>query len=222
MKKFLLIGFTFLALSTIGFYSLGKLTINDPLPVQQQKKISVPALQDGDIIFQSSRSGQSLAVQLATKSKYSHVGLIYLIDKEVYVYEAVQPVKVTPFNEWIKHGDGQHYVVKRLNDSEELLTPTVIQKMKTVGEQFNHKDYDLYFSWSDERIYCSELVWKIYKEAVGIELGELQELKDFDLTHPIVKQKLKERYGNNIPYDEKVISPVAIFESELLETILSK
>ena len=80
----------------------------------------------------------------------------------------------------------------------------------------------MYFGWSDDRIYCSELVWKIYKEALGIELGKLQQLKEFDLSHPIVQKKLKERYGNNIPYDEKVISPAAIFESEELELVTSK
>jgi hypothetical protein len=32
---------------------------------------------------------------------------------------------------------------------------------------------------------------------------------------------LKERYGKNIPLDEDVISPGAIFESEVLETVLT-
>ena len=34
----------------------------------------------------------------------------------------------------------------------------------------NNKDYDLYFEWSDDKIYCSELVWKIYKNGADIEL----------------------------------------------------
>ena len=54
------------------------------------------------------------------------------------------------------------------------------------------KDYDLYFEWSNEKIYCSELVWKIYKEGAGIEIGELEELSSFDLTNEIVKRKMKE------------------------------
>ena len=66
---------------------------------------------------------------------------------------------------------------------------------------------------------CSELVWKIYKEAVGIELGELQELKSFDLSNDIVKKKLQERYKGKIPLDEKVISPADIFESSHLVKI---
>src|SRR5690606_5876902 len=34
-------------------------------------------IQNGDIIFQTSKSSQSQAIQLATKSKYSHMGIIY-------------------------------------------------------------------------------------------------------------------------------------------------
>ncbi|MBL4670033.1 MAG: hypothetical protein JKY30_12325 [Flavobacteriales bacterium] len=34
-------------------------------------------IQNGDIIFQISKSSQSKAIQLATNSKYSHMGIIY-------------------------------------------------------------------------------------------------------------------------------------------------
>lgn len=34
-------------------------------------------IQNGDIIFQTSTSGQSKAIQIATGSKYSHMGIIY-------------------------------------------------------------------------------------------------------------------------------------------------
>lgn len=33
------------------------------------------------------------------------------------------------------------------------------------------------------------------------------------MSSQIVKQKMKERYGNNIPLDELVISPSAIYDS---------
>jgi len=84
------------------------------------------------------------------------------------------------------------------------------------------KNYDLYFEWSDDRIYCSELIWKIYKEGTGLEIGKLEELADFDLSNPAVKAKLKERYGNTIPKHEKVISPAAMFDSELLYIVVNK
>ena len=176
-------------------------------------------IQNGDIIFQTSQSEQSKAIQLATHSKYSHMGIIYESDGQYFVYEAVQPVKLTPLKDWINRGEKGHYVIKRLKNSDIVLTKETLTTMKKIGEKYSGKNYDIYFEWTDDKIYCSELVWKIYKEATGIEIGELEELSDFDLTDEIVKQKMKERYGDNIPKDEKVISPAAMFNSDKLTTI---
>jgi hypothetical protein len=178
-----------------------------------------PTLQDGDIIFQISKSNQSKAIQLATKSKYSHMGMIYKKANKVYVFEAIQPVKLTTLENWVARGEKQHYVVKRLKESEKILSDQVKQKMKLIGEKFLGKDYDIYFEWSDNRIYCSELVWKIYKETVNIEIGNLEKLGNFDLSNKLVKKKLKERYGDKIPMNESVISPEAMFSSDKLWTV---
>jgi len=176
-------------------------------------------VQNGDIIFQTSKSSQSKAIQLATNSKYSHMGIIYEINGQLFVYEAVQPVKLTLLNDWINRGKNGHYVIKRLKNSDKILTQEILTKMKQVGEKFKGKNYDLYFEWSDDKIYCSELVWKIYKEGANIEIGKLEELSDFDLTHNVVRQKMKERYGDNVPMGEKVISPAEMFGSNKLITI---
>jgi len=178
-------------------------------------------LREGDLIFQTSLSRQSRAIQLATKSKYSHCGLIYKDGKEYYVFEAVQPIKRTPLEKWIARGKDGKYVIKRLKNADQVLTPATLAKMKQIGDAFNGKNYDLTFEWSDDKIYCSELIWKIYQRATGLEIGKTERLRDFDLTNEAVKQKMKERYGEKIPMNEIVISPAAIFGSELLITVKS-
>lgn len=178
-------------------------------------------IKNGDIIFQTSLSAQSKAIQLATKSKYSHCGIVYHNQNGYYVFEAIQPVKLTPLDQWIARGKDGKYVIKRLKNAGDILTSAVLDKMNKAGNEFKGKNYDLTFEWSDERIYCSELVWKIYQRATGLEIGKLQKLKDFDLTDEKVQKIMKERYGNNIPLDETVISPASIFDSELLFTIES-
>jgi hypothetical protein len=174
---------------------------------------------NGDVVFQTSRSSQSLAIQLATKSPYSHMGIVYLREGEPFVFEAVQPVTLTPLAEWVARGEGGHFVAKRLRDANSILTAGTLQTMREVGERFAGKDYDLYFEWSDDRIYCSELVWKVFDEGAGIQLGDRQTIADFDLTHPAVQAKLRERFGDRIPRDEVVVSPVAIFDAPQLETV---
>lgn len=184
-----------------------------------QEKIELTTYQTGDIVFQTSTSSQSKAIQLATNSKYSHVGIIVNEQNKLYVLEAVQPVKLTLLNEWINRGKANHFVVKRLENADEILTKNKIQKAVKVGKKMIGKNYDSAFEWSNKKIYCSELVWKIYKEGLNIKLCDLKKLKDFNLENEVVKAKLKERYGNNIPMDEKVVSPQDIFESKKLITI---
>jgi hypothetical protein len=174
---------------------------------------------NGDIVFQTSRSSQSLAIQLATKSPYSHMGIVYVRDGEPLVFEAVQPVKLTPFRAWIERGERKHFVAKRLRDADSRLTPEALQRMRAAGEQLSGKDYDLYFEWSDERIYCSELVWKVFERGAGIRLGEQQAIAAFDLSHPAVQATVEERYGDQVPLNEVVVSPVAIFNATELFTV---
>lgn len=174
---------------------------------------------DGDIIFQTSQSAQCEAIRIATLSKFSHCGIIYIENGKTYVYEAVQPVKMTLLSNWITHGEDSKYVVKRLKNSGEILNKEVLSKMKSYGSTLNKIDYDQYFEWSDEKIYCSELVWKIYKVGANIELCDLQKLKEFDLTNPKVKAILFKRYGTKIPYEESVVAPSQIANSDKLITI---
>jgi uncharacterized protein YycO len=178
-------------------------------------------IRNGDIIFQTSLSGQSKAIQAATHSRYSHCGLIYKDGNKFFVFEAVQPVKMTPLDKWIARGQDGKFVIKRLKNADRILTTSTLQRMRQVGETFAGKNYDLTFEWSDNKIYCSELIWKVYKQATGIEIGKLEKLRDFDLTNEVVKKKMKERYGDKLPLDEIVISPAAIFDSDLLTTVKS-
>lgn len=173
-------------------------------------------LKNGDIVFIVNPSGQGKAIQLATKSKYTHVGIVLIENGKTMIYHAVEPVSKNTFDEFVgMSADGKYYI-KRLKDQSKL-TQDVISKMLTEAKSQLGIHYDLGFSWNDDELYCSEFVWKLYNHALGIDVGKLRPLKEFDLTHPAVKQKLTERYGKNIPLNENMISPGDMYESELLE-----
>jgi hypothetical protein len=176
-------------------------------------------LRDGDIIFHRSRSSQSEAIQRATHSPYSHMGMVVYRDGRPHVFEAIATVRYTPLAQWTARGASGHYVVKRLKTP---LTSLQSQKLRDAAARYAGKPYDLYFEWSDDRIYCSELVWKAYRDALGLELGARQQLREFDLSDPLVQAKMRERYGGKVPLGEPVISPAAVYESSLLQTIASK
>jgi Permuted papain-like amidase enzyme, YaeF/YiiX, C92 family len=183
---------------------------------------NVPPVRDGDVIFQTSRSSQSLAIQHATGSPYSHMGLVLFRDHKPYVFEAIATVRFTPLDRWIARGAGQHFVLKRLRNADTVLNGAGMDKLRMAAERFAGRPYDLTFDWSDDRIYCSELVWKAYDRGLGIHIGTLQTIRDFNLTDPAVSAKLHERYGDNIPLGEPVISPVSMFRSTLLVTVAER
>lgn len=180
------------------------------------------ALCDADIIFHTSRSRQSVAIQRATNSRYSHVGILFKEGAQWYVYEAGSPVKKTPLQQWINRGVGGHYVIRRLKNSGSLLRPSAIQTMKSAARGFIGTPYDVYFGWSDERLYCSELVWKIYKRGAGIELNQPTPLSEFNLTDPVVAAEVKRRFPRGIPRSEKAISPDQIFRYQELITVVQQ
>ncbi len=216
MKKkwaYIILSFIILLVFLIGKQSAKRVDVTFS---QIEKKLSKD-FKDGDIIFQTSESSQSNAIKLATNSNITHCGILFKKDSLTYVVEAVQPVKITRLYEWIANGKNKKYAVKRL----ENLNKNQLQNMKNYGMKLIGKNYDLYFGWDDTKIYCSELVWKIYKKGANIELCKLKKLKEFNLSDKNVKKVLNERYGNEIPLNEKVVSPSQIYESSLLKTIYS-
>ena len=132
------------------------------------------------------------------------------------VLEAVQPVRTTPLDKWIRRGVDSRFVVKRLRDRGLLKSAVMRDSMRAWGKGHQGKDYDLSFAWSDDEMYCSELVWKLYKEVVGIELAPLQTVANFSLESPEVQQQLRKRWPRGIPPKEPMVAPVGLFESPLL------
>lgn len=219
-QKYIFLIITFALSFSLALFVAMKVFPNNPFSKKKIENAAVNKVESGDIIFQTSQSPQCEAVRIATNSKFSHCGIIYNLNGKWFVFEAVQPVKLTPLDEWITHGKDNKYAVKRLKNAKTVLTPEILQKMENYSQQFDGKQYDAYFEWTDSKIYCSELVWKIYKNAAGIELSKLRELKGFNLSDARVQKILKERYGNTIPLNEKVVAPSDLADSDLLITII--
>ena len=173
-------------------------------------------VQDGDIIFHTSRSAQSEAIALATDSALTHVGIITIEDGRALVVEAVQPVKVTPLTTWIARGVGGKY---RLMRPKKPLNSRQVRAMRQEGRKHLGKHYDLRFEWSDDRMYCSELVWKIYQEGAGIELAKLRPMDSYRLGHPKVRALIAKRWGSGLDWKSPMVAPSDLAESTLLQVV---
>lgn len=176
---------------------------------------SSQSFKNGDIIFHTSKSSQSKMVQSVTNSNLTHCGIIFYQKGKPFVLEAVQPVKVTPLQEWTNRGVGGKFIVSR---AKTPLTEKQLNEMFAYGKSLLGKNYDLKFQWSDKNMYCSELVYKVFV-AGDIFLGNPKKFSDYNLNGKSVKDAIKSRYGNSINMNEMVITPVDIYESSVVKTV---
>ena len=185
-----------------------------------KKKAKTPRyerLRTGDIVFQHTGGEQGVAVEAATNSPYTHVGVVFEKEGELYVLEAVQPVQVIRLKDFRKRSDIFH--ARRLID-ETPLDMDAITKAIEWGQKQIGKDYDSLFQWSDDTLYCSELVWKVYHEGAGLDLCKTKNFSAYFIEKPEVRAIIKKRYGNTpLPATEPVVAPSDLAESPLLKEV---
>jgi len=159
------------------------------------------------VVLQTSGSAQSAAIQIATRSPYSHTGLVEVAPDGVFVIEALGKVSRTPISAWIRRGDGRKYTALRRRDLSDSEAAAVVQSARA----FLGKRYDAQFQWSDDRIYCSELVSKAYARGAGKSAGRLQRIRDLNIA-PILAAAKSARDGDKLPLDRQVLTPASLAE----------
>lgn len=177
--------------------------------------------QNGDLVFQTSKSQLGPALEIATGSIVTHLGVILIDSDTVFVYEAAGLVRRIPLERWIGFGVERKFCVKRLKNADEVLTPDALKKMYKIFLKFAGRDYDVRFEWSDDRLYCSELIYKMYRKGADIELGRIEKFGDLKLDDPLVQFWIDMYIPEGPNLDEKVVSPVSIFNDTLLVSIYS-
>ena len=198
-------------------YILGIVLIVIALPFMQIAKETITAetgpvseVREGDVIFQTSKSQQSPLIQIGTRSKITHCGIIVMRGGKPYVLETLKTLVLTPLDKFIARGEDGKYWIKR--SSKENIK---IKYAKYLG-----KPYDLAFKFDNGRFYCSELVYDIYQKQLGIQLAEPRQVKDYLILFtdrlPKLKRAMKRR---GISKEQYAIAPVDIFNSEYLESV---
>ena len=90
-----------------------------------------------------------------------------------------------------------------------------------VARNWKDKRYDSLFEWSDDKVYCSELVWKAFDRGANVQIVTPQHIGDLDLFWPPVKALIKARLPGKSPdLEEPIVTPGHLHDSELLETIV--
>jgi len=173
---------------------------------------AVPPLKTGDIVLQASQSGMAESIRKATRSPYSHVGVVEVGKDGVFVVEAISPVSRTPFAKWKRRGKGGHLTVLRPRVTEEQAAAAVTAARSQLG-----KPYDVRYGWDDERIYCSELVVKAFQRGAGVTYGERVRLDALELG--AFEKALAAKLG--VPLSQEVVPPGSLASDPQLEVVFS-
>lgn len=155
----------------------------------------------GDIVFIESQSSQSPYIKMGTMSKWTHCGIVVDTPGGLKVLEASKTVRLTPYSKFIGAAKEDNWCIKR---PKKTITGPIAYS-KYLGQS-----YDLEFKFDNGKMYCSELVWLIYKDN-GIELCKPRKVSSFPMARiPKVKKLMDKR---NISMNQKVVAPVDLYKA---------
>lgn len=169
--------------------------------------------QVGDIYFQSLLPSALVeAIEGVTESPYSHCGILNQVDGKWVIHEAIGPVRAVPLTTWIMQGVAQDYDVYRLKPEyrdriEELLAAT---------EPYMGRPYDIQYDFDDEKIYCSELIFKAFRSVYGEDLGKVVTLGELNWKP---HEAFIRHIDPSLPLQRKMITPRHLAEAVQLEQV---
>ena len=163
--------------------------------------LEINEIQVGDVVFIEGGSQQAPYIKLGTMSRWTHCGVIVDTPDGLQVLEASKTVRLTPVEKFIGWAVGGNWCIKR---------PTHTLQRPVKYHKYLCQPYDLEFQFDNGKMYCSELVWLIYKEQ-GIELCKPRPVSSFLMTRlPKVSGYMSRR---NISKEQMVVAPVDLYNA---------
>lgn len=134
-------------------------------------------LQTGDVLCYSKSHWISRMIQILTRSKYNHVGIVERINNRIYVYEAIDIGFVRrPLCQSIEK-DCIEVIIKRPNfvySKKELISELdkLLGRPYDTASIFYQIKHQLFGGWkgskNTKKLYCSEAVAYVYNVLTGL------------------------------------------------------
>ena len=167
-------------------------------------------VREGDVIFQTSLSQQSPLIKMGTRSTITHCGIVVMKDGKPYVLETQKTLVLTPLKKFIARGKDGKYWHKRPE----------LDNIKIKYSGYLGKPYDLAFKFDNGKFYCSELIYDVYLNQLGVELCKPKRIDDYLIlgTHriPKIKRAMRKR---GISMEQYAVAPVDVFNSKELKFV---
>ena len=171
-------------------------------------------LRVGDIILQPRDCWSCDLIEAQENSIYSHMGMVIEVDPIVKIIDALGTVKISELQQFdLGTQKNQKLSVRRFRNQEivEFIQNNHNQFIQLYLDNFHGLSYDNDFEWNNfdetgnEKLYCSEMITKLFSSFLGIKLP-MKRMK-FDVNRD---QWIK--YFNGSPPDGKWGNAPADFE----------
>ena len=161
----------------------------------------------------------------------THTGIIKNGPAGYVVVEATNVVKETPLDDWVNRGLLNCVSVYR----DEKLTVEQSKVILGAAEKYYGRGYDIFFSFNNKTIYCSELPCLAFGEA-GVSIGRVQKISDLNFDNVLVRKTIEQRWQRHEEctarnydfrqcYDhilkQSLVTPVSIAEDKQFSKIFS-
>jgi len=171
--------------------------------------------QDGDILLQHIPSYLCSVIADVSQSQYSHCGIIVKKGSRTFVLEAIGPVRYTPISRWISRGVQNRFTqIRPINLSRDQIQLAILEAEKMLG-----RPYDLRYDMDEQKIYCSELIYKAYQRGCQIEIGEQETLGS--LNWKPHEQFIRHLEGGGLPLNRVMVTPESLTHDTDIKIIFS-
>lgn len=171
---------------------------------------------EGDIVLQDTPGWLSRLIDDVTQSRYSHTGLVARGRSGLVVVEAVGPVKETRLDAWLRRGKQGRVTVLRLAPGLRGRIPEIVAQARS----YRGRPYDRLMEWDDEKLYCSELVYKAVHRVTGVALAPHVRLGD--LNWRPFEREIRQAAGGVLPLERAMITPIDLVRSIHVEVLLDE
>mgnify|MGYP001164772537 CR=1 FL=1 len=177
-----------------------------------------PIFNEGDVVGHTSNADYLGLLRNITESPYTHVGILVKENGKIKVLEAVgSGVEINNFASFKSRGENGKFTVLRVKPEFQ----DSLKEVMDIAKSFIGKDYDDRFEPDDNRIYCSELIYKAFKRGSDAKAGKMKSLSDVlgvQKYNPIVSAVIKRKFGGK-PDDILVVSPGSVMRSGYFDVI---
>lgn len=171
---------------------------------------------EGDLLFQVLPHDElSDAIEGVTGSYWTHCGILVWEDGRWQVAEALGYVRYTPLWTWVFRGRSGRLAVCRVHGLNAAQWPKAAEQILL----FLGAEYDIHYAPDDSAIYCSELIYKVFDRALGIQLGKWERLGD--LNWQPYEALIRRMEKGELPLDREMVTPVSVLNSERVDRIFT-